>query len=137
MTNLTVIENKISAVQKYLKILEKFKNYSKKDIENDLNIRGALERYLYLAIQAAIDLSEAIISYKKFRKPETFNEAFYILKEEGIIDDDLTEKLAKMVGFRNIIAHDYEEIDYEIVYDIVQNKLKNIRDFLKIISEKY
>lgn len=61
-------------------------------------------------------------------------EAFYILNAERIIPDDLTKKLARMVGFRNFLAHDYETIDYEIVYDIIQNKLNEIFQFLKDIS---
>ncbi len=73
MTNLSVIENKISAAQKHLKILERYKKYSEKEIEEDLDIRGAFERYLSLAIQSTIDLAEAVISYKNFRKPSTMS----------------------------------------------------------------
>lgn len=134
MTNLAVVENKISAVKKYLKILERYKKYSQKEIEESLDIKGAVERYLYLAVQSTIDLAEAIISYKNFRKPATLSEAFYILNEEDIISLELTEKMVKMTGFRNIIAHDYEKVNYDIVYDILQNRLKDIEDFLKRAS---
>ncbi len=134
MTNLSVIENKISAVKKYLKILERYKRYSKKEIEKNLDIKGAVERYLYLAIQSTIDLSEAAIAFKNFRKPATMGEAFYILNEEGIIESELTEKMVKMTGFRNVIAHDYEKIDYDIVYQVLHQKLKDIELFLKKIS---
>jgi len=129
MTNLNVIENKISAVKKYLKVCERYKKYSKKEIENNLDLRGAVERCLYLAVRAAIDLSDALISFKRLRKPSTMSDSFYILKEEEIISEELTEKLAKMVGFRNFIAHDYGEINYDIVYDVLQNRLKDIEDF--------
>lgn len=135
MTNLSVIENKISAVKKYLKILKGFKNYSQKEIEENINVRGAVERYLYLATQATIDLAEAIIACKKFRKPSTLGESFYILNEEKIIPNELREKMVGLTGFRNIIAHDYEKVNYEIVYDILQNRLRDIEKFLKIISE--
>lgn len=133
MTKLSVIENKISSVKKYLKILENYKKYSRKEIERDINIKGALERYLYLLAQATIDLAEAIISSKNFRKPSTMSESFYILNEEKMISGELTEKMAKMTGFRNIMAHDYDKIDYEIVYDVLQNGLKDIEKFISII----
>lgn len=131
MTNLSTIENKISAIQKYLKILEGYKKYSRKEIEENIDIRGAVERYLYLASQAVIDLAEAVISFKNFRKPSTLTESFYILNEENIISRELTEKMAGMVGFRNVIAHDYEKVNYDIVYDVLQNKLKDIKEFLE------
>ena len=125
MTNINVIENKISSIKKYQKILERYKKYSKKEIEDDIDIRGAAERYLYLLTQSTIDLAEAIISYKNFRKPSTMSEAFYILNEEKMISKELTQKMVKMVGFRNVIAHVYENIDYNIVYNVMKNSQKD------------
>lgn len=133
MTNLSVIENKISFVKKYLKILERYKKYSQEELEGNIDLKGALERYLYLVSQATIDLAEAIISYRNFRKPTALKESFYILEEEKIISTELTNKMTKMVGFRNIVAHDYDKINYDIVYDVLQHKLKDIEEFLKII----
>lgn len=130
MTHLNVIENKISSIKKYLKILQQFNRYSKETIKNDLIIRGSLERYLYLAIQSTIDLAEAIISYKRYRKPSTFSEAFDILCEERIITKALATKLIQMTGFRNIMAHDYEQIDYDIVYSILHKNITDIKKFL-------
>lgn len=135
MSNRTIIENKISSIQKYLKILDDYKKHPRPDIELDVNLRGAAERYLYLAVQASIDLAEAVIAYKKFRKPTTLNETFYILNEEKIIDVELTNQLVKMVGFRNIIAHDYGKIDYDIVYDVLHDRLKDIEKFIQIIQD--
>jgi len=40
MTNFSVIENKISAVKKYLKIIERYKKYSKNEIVKDIDLRG-------------------------------------------------------------------------------------------------
>ena len=41
-----------------------------------------------------------------------------------------------MVGFRNILAHDYAEINYDIVYDVLQNKLSDIEEFIQQIKDK-
>jgi uncharacterized protein YutE (UPF0331/DUF86 family) len=136
MTNVSVIENRISAVKKYLKILERYKKFSRKKIEADIDLRGAVERYLYLAVQATIDLAGAVISLKKFRKPATMSENFLILEEEKIIDKKLCQQMVRMVGFRNIISHDYGEIDYDIVYDILHQRLKDIEEFIEIINKK-
>ena len=135
MTNLSVIENKISAIRQYLKLLESYKNYSRIEIEKDAQIRGALERYLYLVTQATIDLAEAIIAFKKFRKPTTLSESFHILNEEGLISDELTEKFIRMVGFRNTIAHDYQQVNYDIVFKVLHERLKDIEEFVKIAEQ--
>lgn len=135
MTNIAVIENKISDIRKYLKILERYKKYSKEEILDDIDIKGAAERYLYLAAQATIDLAEAVIAYRNLRKPATLGELFHILNEEGIVDTFLMEKLVKMTGFRNIIAHDYDKINYDIVYKAIHGGAKDIEEFLIKISD--
>ena len=39
-----------------------------------------------------------------------------------------------MAGFRNILAHAYEDVDGDIVYDVLQNRLKDLAEFLDTIS---
>ena len=134
MTNINAIENQISAVKKYLKILERYQKYSRREIEENIDVRGALERYLYLMCQAVIDTAESLIAFKNLRKPSSLSENFYVLNEENLIDSELTESLVKMAGFRNIIAHDYDEIDYGIVYQVLHEKLKDVERFLEIAS---
>jgi uncharacterized protein YutE (UPF0331/DUF86 family) len=136
MTSLAVIEKGISKIKKYLNILQGYHKYTYEQIINDLTLRGAIERYLYLLVQSALDLAEALISYKKFRRPVTFTECFIILNEAKLINKDLMQKMIKMAKFRNIITHDYEELDYEIVYDIFKNRIIDIEDFTNIIQDK-
>lgn len=137
MTTVEVIENKISKVKEYARIISGYQKFSLNEIENDITLKGAVERYLYLLTQATIDLAEAIISYKDFRKPTTYSESFEILSEENIISHKLKEKLVKMAGFRNIIAHEYEEIDFDIIYDVLKNKLEDIDEFLNEVKIKF
>ena len=135
MTHKSNIENKISAIKKYLGILDRYRHFSQKEIEESIDLRGATERYLYLAVQASIDLAEALVAYKKLRKPSTMAENFIILQEEKFLSSDLAEKMTKMTGFRNVIAHDYADLNYDIVYAVLQSSLVDIEAFLSSIKE--
>lgn len=134
MTNLSTVENKISTVEKNLEILKRYEDTTKEDIENNIDLRGALERYLFLTVQATIDLAGAFVSYRGFRKPSTFGESFQILKEKDILDESLADELVKMTGFRNILVHDYEDLDYEVVLNVLKNKTDQIREFVDLIK---
>lgn len=136
MTNISIIESKISSIQKYLKILREYQNYSQQQLEDDLHLKGSVERYLYLLTQSVLDLAEAIISFKDLRRPQTYSESFDILQEEQFIPSELTDKLINMARFRNILSHDYEKLDFSIVYDILQNHLQDAEEFLKQIKNK-
>ncbi|KKQ74181.1 MAG: hypothetical protein US96_C0039G0017 [Candidatus Woesebacteria bacterium GW2011_GWB1_38_5b] len=134
MTNRFVLENKISSIQKYLTILTKYEPLSQDEIIDDVDIKGAVERYLYLVTQSTIDLAEAVIAYKGYRKPATFSEGFTILAENKIINQDLEKRLVKMSGFRNALAHGYEKINYEILHNALQNSLKDIEEFISLVK---
>lgn len=137
MSNISIVEAKISAIQKYLKILKIYQSTPQNKLENDITLKGAVERYLYLLSQAVIDLAESLIAFKDLRRPTTYSDSFHILHEEGLIDAGLTKKLVKMAGFRNIIAHDYEDLDFGITYDILQNHLQDIEDFILVIKKQF
>jgi len=134
MTSLHVIENKISAVRKYVKLLDSYKERSRAEIESDPTLCGAVERYVYLAAQATIDLAEATIAYKHFRKPSTNRECFEILVENAVIERGLADKLARMSAFRNLLAHAYDRIDYGIVVDVLNCALSDLGEFTKAIE---
>ena len=136
MSSLSVIESKISAIKKYLKILHGFKSFSQQKMENDVIQKGAMERYLYLVVQATLDLAESIIAFKEFRRPTTYSENFYILEEENFITKELSRKLVNMAKFRNIIAHDYENVDFSVVYAALQNNLVDIEGFIAEVKDK-
>lgn len=129
MSGQSLIEDKISSIQKYLDILTQYQRYSQIEIQRDVTVQGAVERYLYLLTQSTIDLAEMLIARKKLRKPATLSESFEILHEAGVIDAKLQEKMIKLTGFRNILAHDYTDVDYDIVYDVLQHRLADITEF--------
>lgn len=62
--------------------------------------------------------------------------SFHILHEVGIIPPDLLQRLVLMTGFRNAVAHAYEDLDYRIVFDVLHNGKQDIITFLNIV-EKY
>lgn len=135
MSNREIIENKISYLQKHLAIAREYQSRSLDDLKKDTMFRGAVERELYIISQAVIDLAEAVVAYKNFRKPTTMREAFDILGEEHLLPFDFIEQFIGIVGFRNALAHDYEDLRLDVVYDVLQNKLAEVKMFIAHIQQ--
>lgn len=136
MTTVEVLKNKVSEVEKYLEMIKRFQTNSKEKILQDVTIKGAVERYLYLLCQSAIDLGEAIISYSDLRTPSTYAEIFEILKEENFISPKLGLEMEKMAGFRNVLTHAYGKIDFDIVYQVLTQDINKIEIFVQEIKTK-
>lgn len=132
MTNIEVLKNKLSEIQKYLNIVKNYQDKTKDNLIKDQTLRGAIERYLYLLCQTTIDFAEALISHLNLRRPSTYGEIFEILNEQKIISQEITLKMKKMTGFRNILTHAYGEINLDIVLEVLK---KDIGDFLLFIGE--
>jgi uncharacterized protein YutE (UPF0331/DUF86 family) len=49
----------------------------------------------------------------------------YLLEKNGYLDNDLTQKMVKAVGFRNLIVHEYGKIELEQVYRIAQDDIND------------
>ncbi|MGQ4874341.1 MAG: type VII toxin-antitoxin system HepT family RNase toxin [Promethearchaeia archaeon] len=94
------------------------------------------QRALEICINICIDIGNHILSLNKI-KPETYSSIFKELAKKEIINEELMEKLIKMVKFRNLLGHFYMEVNNEIVYDILQNDLGDFIEFKKQIISKF
>lgn len=134
MVRIENIESKICAIERYLQILRRYQARDFGDFLNDDDLRGALERYLYLAMQAGIDCAEMTCKFKALEKPETMTDAFSFLAQAKIISTDLLQRMIKMVGFRNILSHGYEHINYNIVKDILSQHIEDLVELVEAIK---
>ncbi len=129
------IKDKIKEIEIYLFELDKIIPSTFKNYESDFKTKAACERYFEKIAEAVVDLAMLVIKESGFEIPEMDYESFEILKKEDIISFELVKKLRNIKGMRNIIAHQYGEIDDEIMYSSISNELKkDVKEFLKIIK---
>lgn len=48
------------------------------------------------------------------------------MREHGYINEDLEQRWIRMIGFHNILVHEYLEVDRTIVHDVICNRLGDI-----------
>jgi uncharacterized protein YutE (UPF0331/DUF86 family) len=65
---------------------------------------------------------------------ETIGEAFERLREIHVLPPEVSEKMKKAVGFRNIAVHNYDEININITYTIAK---EHTQDFIEYIKQIY
>ena len=65
------------------------------------------------------------------RELEVIGEAVKYIIQNREIPPQMGTELRKVVDFRNIIAHEYFGIDAEIIWDIIKNKLPELKKTLQ------
>lgn len=126
-----VILNKLQTIKRCLaRIREEYddnpvnlENFTKQD-SIVLNIQRACE--------ACIDIAMYIVSEKRWGIPQNSREAFEILHQQGVIDEEMARKLKAMVGFRNIAVHDYQSIQLPILRAIIEHHLSDFIAFSNV-----
>lgn len=133
---MTRIQDKINEINQFLEELNIILPSSLEEYKSSLEKKAACERYVEKIVEAATDLAFLIIKDKKLRIPEDDTDAFNILSENNIIDNELAAKLKNAKGMKNIISHQYGKIDDEIVFEAIKEELgKDVRKFVGVVEK--
>ena len=87
------------------------------------------------ACQAAIDIGNRVVKLKELGLPQSNRDTFHKLEKAEIITVELSRKLQAMAGFRNIAIHDYSTVNIDVIVNIIENHLTDLRSFSQIINQ--
>ena len=90
---------------------------------------------MQLAIEAVLDMGSHVIAELELGTVEAYSDIPKILADKGYISSELAERWIRMIGFRNILVHEYLEIDRKVVYDVLQHQLEDLRDLRKVFAQ--
>lgn len=133
--NPELIQNRCEEIAESLARLEKIKDVDKEAFLKDQDLLDIASYRLLVAVESALNLCYHVSAKKLKKIPREYAECFVILTENDIIPKELGDELVKMAKFRNMLVHVYWKIDYEIIFDIIQNHLDRLRQFSKIAAD--
>lgn len=129
------IDQKRGRIREYVGLLRDIRDDCIERFDTDPIYRGALLHYLYLMADSCIALAELFLKYKGLRPPQTYSEAFDILGANGLLDSEFAYNFAKIAGFRNLLAHDYEIVDGQRICNSLLEGLEEVEQYLSQIQK--
>jgi uncharacterized protein YutE (UPF0331/DUF86 family) len=126
-----VIRKRLNKMDEYLQILYGMQKYTLEEFLSDPEHYASVERFLHMAIETTIDIGIHIVSGLGMGEVNWYSDIAAIMEKKGYISVELREKWIRIVGFRNILVHQYE-VDRKIVYDVLQNRLGNLEELKKV-----
>jgi len=131
-----VVQTRLAKIREYLTLLRRIRRLAdERHFVKDPLIYGNAERYLQLAIQAVLDVSHHIVADKQLGLPADSKEVFGLLATHKVLSPRLSKKLTSMAGFRNVLVHEYLEIDRRRVYRALKEDLRDFEQFIKAVSK--
>ncbi len=93
-------------------------------------LRGV--KYTFVtAIEACVDVAQHICATEGWGPPADNGDAARLLGEHAVITSELATSMRKAVGFRNVLVHDYIEVDDSVVV----GRLKTLGDLEEFVRQ--
>lgn len=135
MVDATSIESRLERLRALLAELDEIREGGRQAFEADPRLRLATERALQLAIQACIDVAGHLVAELDLPLPPDYRSLFPELTAAGL-DSDLAARLGDATGLRNILVHDYLDLDKNVIWGALDH-LDDLRGFAAFVVTKF
>lgn len=102
------------------------------DLRGDLGLHNDVLFSLLVVCQAVIDIAGELAS-RRGRRFQDYTEAIRALGDYDEVPDELVRRLAPLPGFRNVLVHEYVELDYGRVLEAIRD-LEPVEEFARIAA---
>jgi len=131
-----LVAQKLESLRRCIQRVELKLPDSVETLLTDLDAQDIVSLNLTRAVQMSVDIaSHWLAGHSEATAPKTMGQAFDALANSGVIEHELAVRMRKSVGFRNVMVHNYDDVNWEIVFAICQYHLGDFRAFAKVFSD--
>lgn len=128
-----VVRNKIEIIERCLARVKEVYASTPSNL-NDFTKQDSIVLNLQRAVEATIDIAMFVVSAEKLGLPQSSRDSFEMLYGGKFITESLLTKMSAMVGFRNIVVHNYQKISLPILQTIIEGDLGDFYEFIQAIK---
>jgi len=133
-----IVLNKKESIERCIRqIRTYYTRPSELPFEEDCLKQDAIAMNLLRACEQCIDLANHTIRVRKLGLPKESKESFRILAENRIIPKELAARLEGMVGFRNVLLHEYQQLDIDLMVEVIENRLDDLLVFVDCVVREF
>jgi uncharacterized protein YutE (UPF0331/DUF86 family) len=125
----------VSELTDALRELEDLRNRENGEFLGNSHLVSSAKYNLLIAIEAAIDICNHVISRRRYRTPEDYADTFKVMGEAGVFPEEFLKNLIDMARFRNRLVHLYWTVDKREIYKILQDNLSDFEKFLQYLGK--
>ena len=128
-----LINRKAKLIEADLGMLQKYTRQSEETYIHSEEAQLSVERLLERMIGRLIDINYHVLKEKYSKLPIDYFDSFLEVAKQKVVKEDLALEVAKSTGLRNILAHEYDEIDNRKVYQAIKTALTQVPQYLQSV----
>jgi uncharacterized protein YutE (UPF0331/DUF86 family) len=121
------------ALDQALQILRRHQGRGVDILRSDREERWLVERGLQLCVQNVLDIATHIAASAGRDVPD-YATAIDQLAEVDVISREFAKAFRAVAGFRNVVVHDYLDVDAVIVHRLLNERLGDFEEFARMVS---
>lgn len=125
----SVLLTKLDVLKKTISRIESKGAFELNELKKPGDLQDIILFNLQKAVQNSVDIAAYILKDHEGLRPQTMADTFEGLHEIGAVDKEVMTDMKKAVGLRNVIVHEYDEVDWEVVNDVVKRHLPIFKKF--------
>jgi uncharacterized protein YutE (UPF0331/DUF86 family) len=135
MVNKEIALRKLSKLKSYLDELAAYEGITWEQYKAESQLRRAVERLIQLVVDVAVDINSHAVVDEKQPPPRDAFDSFIQAGRLGMFTQGFAEIIAPSTGERNIIVHEYEQIDDAIVYHSIKEALVVYHQYISYVLD--
>jgi uncharacterized protein YutE (UPF0331/DUF86 family) len=128
------INRKSELITSYLSLLQPLVDIPLDEFLSDSYKVMAAERLLEITIQAALDINNHILKEHFSITASSSAEGFLEMGRRSIVPLSLAQNLRQSAGLRNRLAHEYDTIQPEMIFQILPLAVKQYAEYIRCIN---
>lgn len=129
-----VVTLKLQELERYLDNLKKHQDITIDSLTSDLDQAWIVQHGLQLCIQLILDIGNHILAEEKVPVTD-YAQIFHELSRLKIIPEDFAQKIKGMAGLRNILVHEYSDLNLDNIVDLLNNRLDDFTTFSEYVMD--
>lgn len=129
-----VVERRLVHLLESVEVLKELRQEPLERFLSDRRARWGLERGLQTCIRSVLDIAGHLAVTGGHTVPDQYRASILSLGETGALPREFANRIAPMAGLRNILVHEYVEVDVTVLKAILDEQLNDFVEFAGYIQ---
>lgn len=102
--------------------------------ERDRTAREVTVLNLFVALQQCLSIAAHWLAWRRLDVPAAYRDTILALRDRGVLDAELAERIAAATGLRNLIAHRYAALDAARIHEFATQHVGDLESFCNAVE---
>ena len=124
-----LVRARLEEIARVVAELGKYRGTDAEALGRDMSLRWIVERGILAGAGLVFDVADHVLAASFSEFPDSYDASLVALRDRGVISAALYQRIRGLGHVRNVLAHDYVKVDFELLARHLDEALSLLVDF--------